>query len=145
MTKKLAQDGSCPVATTLSLLNSQWKILIMRELLIHSSERYSELQRNVVGISQKMLTQSLHEMTVDGIVQRQVFPEVPPHVEYSLISLGQSMDPILKAIHSWGNQYLASHPEKTRRMNSRKPILRKSNHNQAKMPCLNFRQSVLLI
>lgn len=114
MAKKLVQDGSCPVATTISLLNSQWKILIMRELLLHSSERYSELQHSVAGISQKMLTQSLHEMTADGIVQRQVFPEVPPRVEYRLTELGQSMDPILKAMHNWGNQYLTSHPEKRR-------------------------------
>ena len=114
MAKKLVQDGSCPVATTISLLNSQWKILIMRELLLHSSERYSELQHSVAGISQKMLTQSLHEMTADGIVPRQVFPEVPPRVEYRLTELGQSMDPILKAMHNWGNQYLASYPEKRR-------------------------------
>lgn len=114
MAKKLVQDGSCPVATTISLLNSQWKILIMRELLLHPSERYSELQHSVAGISQKMLTQSLHEMTADGIVQRQVFPEVPPRVEYRLTELGQSMDPILKAMHNWGNQYLVSYPEKRR-------------------------------
>ena len=114
MAKKLVQDGSCPVATTISLLNSQWKILIMRELLLHSSERYSELQHSVAGISQKMLTQSLHEMTADGIVQRQAFSEVPPRVEYRLTELGQSTDPILKAMHNWGNQYLASHPEKRR-------------------------------
>lgn len=114
MAKKLVQDGSCPVATTISLLNNQWKILIMRELLLHPSERYSELQHSVAGISQKMLTQSLHEMTADGIVQRQVFSEVPPRVEYRLTELGQSMDPILKAMHNWGNQYLASHPEKRR-------------------------------
>lgn len=114
MAKKLVQDGSCPVATTISLLNSQWKILIMRELLLHPSERYSELQHSVAGISQKMLTQSLHEMTADGIVQRQVFPEVPPRVEYRLTELGQSTDPILKTMHNWGNQYLASHPEKRR-------------------------------
>lgn len=114
MAKKLVQDGSCPVATTILLLNSQWKILIMRELLLHPSERYSELQHSVAGISQKMLTQSLHEMAADGIVQRQVFPEVPPRVEYRLTELGQSMDPILKTMHNWGNQYLASHPEKRR-------------------------------
>ena len=114
MAKKLVQDGSCPIATTISLLNSQWKILIMRELLLHSSERYSELQHSVAGISQKMLTQSLHEMTADGIVQRQAFPEVPPRVEYRLTELGQSMDPIFKAMHNWGKQYLASHPEKRR-------------------------------
>lgn len=114
MAKKLVQDGSCPVATTISLLNSQWKILIMRELLLHPSERYSELQHSVAGISQKMLTQSLHEMAADGIVQRQVFPEVPPRVEYRLTELGQSMDPILKTMHNWGNRYLASHPEKRR-------------------------------
>lgn len=53
-------------------------------------------------------------MAADGIVQRQVFPEVPPRVEYRLTELGQSMDPILKAMHNWGNQYLASHPEKNK-------------------------------
>ncbi|RXA58669.1 transcriptional regulator [Limosilactobacillus mucosae] len=111
---RAASAGYGTAITTISLLNSQWKILIMRELLLHPSERYSELQHSVAGISQKMLTQSLHEMTADGIVQRQVFPEVPPRVEYRLTELGQSMDPILKTMHNWGNQYLASHPEKRR-------------------------------
>ncbi|UNL62379.1 helix-turn-helix transcriptional regulator [Limosilactobacillus mucosae] len=111
---RAASVGYGTAITTISLLNSQWKILIMRELLLHPSERYSELQHSVAGISQKMLTQSLHEMTADGIVQRQVFPEVPPRVEYRLTELGQSMDPILKTMHNWGNQYLASHPEKRR-------------------------------
>ena len=111
MSKKLLQNGECPVATTISLLSNQWKILIMRELL-KKKERYSELQRNVAGISQKMLTQSLHEMENDGIINRHVFPEIPPHVEYSLTKLGESMRPILQSMHNWGLQYLATNPEK---------------------------------
>ena len=102
----------------------------MRELLLHPSERYSELQHSVAGISQKMLTQSLHEMTADGIVQRQVFPEVPPHVEYRLTELGQSMDPILKAMHNWGNSIWPVILKNAGRINSRKLILHKNDHSQ---------------
>lgn len=114
MPKRLLQDGECPIATTVSLLNSQWKILIMRELL-KRTERYSELERNVAGISQKMLTQSLHEMEDSGIINRHVFPEIPPHVEYSLTDLGESMRPVLQAMQNWGTQYLANHPEKRKK------------------------------
>mgnify|MGYP002069041488 CR=1 FL=1 len=111
MPKRLPQNGICPVATTISLLNSQWKILIMKELL-KKTERYSELEKNVAGISQKMLTQSLHELENDGLIHREVFPEVPPHVEYSLTELGNSMRPILQSMHNWGVQYLKKHPQK---------------------------------
>lgn len=111
MPKRLPQNGICPVATTISLLNSQWKILIMKELL-KKTERYSELEKNVAGISQKMLTQSLHKLENDGLIHREVFPEVPPHVEYSLTELGNSMRPILQSMHNWGVQYLKKHPQK---------------------------------
>lgn len=111
MPKRLLQNGICPVATTISLLNSQWKILIMKELL-KKTERYSELEKNVAGISQKMLTQSLHELENDGLIYREVFPEVPAHVEYSLTELGNSMRPILQSMHNWGVQYLKKHPKK---------------------------------
>ncbi|MHA8262265.1 winged helix-turn-helix transcriptional regulator [Lactobacillaceae bacterium Melli_B3] len=106
MGKKLAQNGSCPVATTISLLNSQWKILIMRDLVQKKVCRYNELRRSVVGISQKMLSQGLKEMQADGLVNKKIYPEVPPKVEYSLTELGQSMLPIIGSMVEWGNYYI---------------------------------------
>ena len=74
---------SCPVATTLQLIGSKWKILIMRNLMSRPW-RFNELKKDLEGVSQKVLTDSLRSMEEDGIVIRTVYPEVPPRVEYSL-------------------------------------------------------------
>ena len=104
--KLLPENGSCPVATTIDLLSSKWKVLIMRDLLT-GTKRYSELHTSVVGISQKMLTQSLREMADDHLVIREVFPVVPPRVEYHLSELGESLRPVISAMSDWGTNYLA--------------------------------------
>lgn len=98
-------DEICPCTITISMLSSKWKILIMRELL-KGTERFSDLKKNVVGVSQKMLTQSLREMESDGLVGRKVYPEVPPRVEYKLTSVGESMRPVISLLDSWGTKYL---------------------------------------
>lgn len=95
----------CSCAVTISLLSSKWKILIMRELL-KGTIRFNDLRRNVVGVSQKMLTQSLKEMENDGLVHRHVFPEVPPRVEYSLTEVGESLRPVIKVLDDWGSEYI---------------------------------------
>ena len=95
---------ACPVATTVSLIGSKWKLLIMRNLLVRPW-RFNELQRDLEGISQKVLTDSLRSMEADGIITRTVYPEVPPHVEYSLSELGESMRPIIAAMEEWGIKY----------------------------------------
>ena len=95
---------ACPVATTVSLIGSKWKLLIMRNLL-DRPWRFNELQRDLEGISQKVLTDSLRSMEADGIITRTVYPEVPPHVEYSLSELGESMRPIIAAMEEWGIEY----------------------------------------
>jgi len=95
---------SCPVATTVQLIGSKWKLLIMRNLL-QRPWRFNELQKNLEGISQKVLTDSLRSMEADGIITRTVYPEVPPRVEYALNELGESMRPILNAMETWGNAY----------------------------------------
>ena len=82
----------CPVATTVSLIGSKWKLLIMRNLLARPW-RFNELQKSIDGISQKALTEALRSMEADGIVIRTAYPEVPPRVEYSLTELGESMRP----------------------------------------------------
>lgn len=95
---------SCPVATTVQLIGSKWKLLILRNLLVRPW-RFNELQKSLEGISQKILTDSLRSLEKDGIINRCVFPEVPPRVEYSLSVLGESMRPILTAMEQWGCAY----------------------------------------
>ncbi|MBP3805767.1 MAG: helix-turn-helix transcriptional regulator [Oribacterium sp.] len=94
----------CPVATTVSLIGSKWKLLIMRNLLVRPW-RFNELQKSLDGISQKVLTDSLRSMEADGIITRTVYPEVPPRVEYALSELGESMRPIIKSMENWGAEY----------------------------------------
>ncbi|MCM1400371.1 MAG: helix-turn-helix transcriptional regulator [Clostridium sp.] len=96
----------CPVATTVSLIGNKWKLLIIRNLLMRPW-RFNELQKNLDGISQKVLTDNLRSMEQDGIITRTVYPEVPPHVEYALSDLGESMRPILDAMQTWGENYKA--------------------------------------
>ena len=99
----------CPVAMTVQLIGTKWKLLILRNLFLRPW-RFNELQRSLEGISQKVLTDSLRSMEADGIITRTVYPEVPPRVEYALTELGQSLRPILDAMKDWGEYYRASHP-----------------------------------
>ncbi len=96
---------ACPVATTVQMIGSKWKLLIMRNLL-QRPWRFNELKKkDLEGISQKVLTDSLRSMEADGIITRTVYPEVPPRVEYDLSELGESMRPIIKAMEIWGAAY----------------------------------------
>lgn len=105
MKEEVNKFDICPCAVTIELLSSKWKILIIRELL-KKPQRYSELKHSVVGISQKMLTQSLKEMAEDKLVNRHVYPEVPPRVEYSLTPLGQSLRPVIESLNQWGIDFI---------------------------------------
>ena len=95
---------ACPVATTVQLIGSKWKLLILRNLLARPW-RFNELKEDLEGISQKVLTDSLRSLEEDGIVTRTVYPEVPPRVEYALSELGNSMRPIIRAMEQWGLGY----------------------------------------
>ena len=95
---------ACPVATTVRLIGSKWKLLIIRNLL-QRPWRFNELKKNLEGISQKVLTDSLRSMEADGIITRTVYPEVPPRVEYALSELGESMRPVMDAMEKWGINY----------------------------------------
>jgi len=94
----------CPVAATVGLIGSKWKLLILRNLLVRPW-RFNELQKSLEGISQKVLTDSLRSMEKDGIITRTVFAEVPPHVEYALSNIGESMRPVIKAMEEFGINY----------------------------------------
>lgn len=90
---------ACPVATTVTLIGSKWKLLIIRNLLARPW-RFNELKKDLEEISQKVLTDSLRSMEADGIITRTVYPEVPPRVEYSLTELGKSLKPILDSMRA---------------------------------------------
>lgn len=94
----------CPVATTVQLIGSKWKLLILRNFL-QRPWRFNKMRKTIEGISQKVLTDSLQSMEADGLITRTVYPEAPPRVEYALSDLGQSMRPIIKAMEEWGINY----------------------------------------
>lgn len=94
----------CPVETTLLLIGDKWKVLILRDLMC-GTKRFGELKKSIGSISQKVLTQQLRAMEEDGLVDRRVFAEVPPRVEYSLTEAGYSLKPILDSMWAWGEKY----------------------------------------
>ena len=94
----------CPVATTVEVIGSKWKLLILRNLLVRPW-RFNELKKSLDGISQKVLTDALRALENDGIVTRTVYPEVPPRVEYALSETGESLRPVLKSMENWGIDY----------------------------------------
>lgn len=102
--KMMKELPACPVETTLALIGDKWKVLILRDLLI-GTKRFGELKKSIGKVSQKVLTAQLRAMEENGLVNRKVYAEVPPRVEYSLTELGQSLKPILDAMWSWGEDY----------------------------------------
>ena len=94
----------CPVATTVEVIGSKWKLLILRNLLVRPW-RFNELKKSLDGISQKVLTDALRALESDGIVIRTVYPEVPPRVEYALSETGESLRPVLRSMENWGIYY----------------------------------------
>ena len=95
---------ACPVETTLMLISSRWKVLIIRDLL-GGTKRFGELKKSIQGISQKVLTSHLRDMEAGGLLTRKVYPEVPPRVEYTLTETGLSLKPVLDSMVEWGMNY----------------------------------------
>ena len=102
--KKKEELPTCPVATAASLIGGKWKLLILRNLKVRPW-RFNELQRDLEGISQKVLTDSLRQMMDDGLVYRNDYHEMPPKVDYGLTDLGKEMLPIIDALADFGNYY----------------------------------------
>ncbi len=94
----------CPVEVTLSLIGEKWKVLIIRDLL-NGTKRFGELKNSCSGISQKVLTHNLRVMEDDGLVERKVYAQIPPKVEYTLTDVGYSLAGILNSMASWGTDY----------------------------------------
>ena len=95
----------CPIETTLKMLGCKWKVLIIRELLT-GTKRFGELKRAVTGITQKVLASKLREMEELGLLEREVYPQIPPKVEYTLTDIGYSLRPVLESLKCWGKDYI---------------------------------------
>ena len=95
----------CKVEDALGILVGKWKPLILLHLLKNGTQRFSELKRSIPGITQKMLTNQLRELEDEDIIERYVYPQVPPKVEYSITDYGRTLEPILEAMHEWGTKH----------------------------------------
>lgn len=100
----LKELPACPVETTLTLISDKWKVLILRDLMT-GTKRFGELKKSIGHVSQKVLTTQLRQMEESGLVDRKVYAEVPPRVEYTLTEVGYSLKPILNAMWAWGESY----------------------------------------
>ncbi len=95
---------NCPIETTLNLISNKWKFLILWNLL-SGTKRFGELKKSLGSISQKVLTQNLRELESAGILNRHIYAEVPPRVEYSLTDLGKSLNNVFNVLKIWGQDY----------------------------------------
>lgn len=95
----------CPVATTVQLIGNKWKLLIIRNLQYNGTQRFTDFVKTIPGISKKVLTDNLRALEDDGLIEREVFAEVPPRVEYRLSETGETLKPILDAMRDWGTDY----------------------------------------
>jgi DNA-binding HxlR family transcriptional regulator len=102
--KKGNKQLNCPVESTLRVIEGRWKVLILYYLL-PGTKRFNELHRLLKDISHRTLTRQLRELERDGIVERKVHAQIPPRVDYSLTKLGESIRPVLKALHDWGQSF----------------------------------------
>ncbi|APC47281.1 winged helix-turn-helix transcriptional regulator [Virgibacillus halodenitrificans] len=102
----------CRVEDALGILVGKWKPIILLHLLQEGTKRFSDLKRSMPGVTQKMLTKQLRELEEEDIIQRVVYPQVPPKVEYSITEYGRSLEPILEAMHEWGTKHTAHKQEK---------------------------------
>ncbi|MCT2535481.1 helix-turn-helix transcriptional regulator [Aquibacillus koreensis] len=107
----------CKVEDALGILVGKWKPIILLHLFKKGTQRFSELKRNVPGITQKMLTKQLRELEDEDIIERVVYPQVPPKVEYSITEYGKSLEPILHAMHEWGTKHTIHKQQKLKEQN----------------------------
>ncbi len=100
----MKEISACPVTTALTVIGGKWKVIILWHLQ-DKVKRFGELQKAISGISQKMLTQELRDLEESGLVHRQVFPVVPPRVEYRLTEFGKTLAPVMEQLCSWGQSF----------------------------------------
>jgi len=102
------KEYKCSVSVTLDVFNDRWKLAIIWHLL-DADKRFKELHEIISEITQKTLTVKLKELEEKNIIHREVFPEVPPKVVYSLTTIGKELEPVLEAMYKWGISYTSTH------------------------------------
>lgn len=105
MSEKVSQYGICPFATTQRVLTGKWALVIIYQLST-GTKRFNELQRLIPGITQTVLTRHLRQLEADKIIERTIYSEIPPRVEYHLTEIGQSFHIVLNAVERWGTDYI---------------------------------------
>ncbi len=116
-TVKVKRNRKSPATITLNVIGGKWKVLVLYELF-SGVKRFSELRRLLIGVTQKMLTQQLREMERDGLIHREIYPQIPPKVEYSVTPLGESLKPIVDAMCEWALKHGADFHTETTSENS---------------------------
>ena len=104
-------EYNCEKELTLSVISGKWKVVLIWHLGVDGTLRFSDLQRLFPKISHKMLTNQLRELMEDGIVRREVYPEVPPRVEYSMTEMGMTLLPIVQMMYDWGKKRMEAFKE----------------------------------
>ncbi|HAG52249.1 MAG TPA: MarR family transcriptional regulator [Alphaproteobacteria bacterium] len=102
----MKKDYKCSVDATISVIGGRWKPIILFHLMILEVLRFNEMQRSIEGITQRMLTNQLRELEKDGVIERKVYAQVPPKVEYRLTDYGKTLEPILLAMREWGTEHM---------------------------------------
>lgn len=100
----------CPVEVAVAVLGGSWKLSIVKELLERGTLRTAQLHRSIPLVSERTLTRQLRELEQDGIIDRKVYPQVPPRVEYSLTEIGETLRPIVEALNEWGKAFTTQLP-----------------------------------
>lgn len=103
--KIIFDEKSCPVTATMKVLGGKWKAILINAIYHTSPARFGELRRSVKGITQSMLTSQLRELEDDGIINRKIYAEIPPRVEYTLTEFGLTLSPIMQSMADWGYEY----------------------------------------
>ena len=97
--------GNCPVEAALDIIGGKWKAILVFHIL-DGTKRFNELRRLLPGLTQRMLTTQLRELEADGVIDRKVYPQVPPKVEYSITSFGLTLSPVLRELALWSDQHV---------------------------------------
>ena len=104
--KNFHPTGNCPVRDVLSRLGDKWSMLVLITLSANGTMRFSDIHKTIADVSQRMLTVTLRTLESDGLIERKVYAEVPPRVEYSLTEIGQEFKVVLDAVENWGLDYI---------------------------------------